>query len=142
MRTIVFGVVGALLLVGGFTVGAGGLVLSFTSGCSTTYQLSMTDASTVEEPPAETVAYDSLTDYQQTAVRPALENGSGATFRDQESLEPLTESVVEVDGERYVATLEANPCRSPYDEITIGGFAVSIVGFFVGFYAYLLRRLR
>lgn len=142
MRTVVYGVVGTVLLVGGFAVGAGGLGLSLTSGCSTTYQLSMTDASDVEDPPAETVAYDSLTDYQQSAVRAALTTDSNATFRKGEPLEPLAETVIEVDGERYVASLEANSCRSPYDWIAIGGFAVSIVGFFAAFYAYLLRRLR
>ena len=142
MRTLVFGVVGALLLVGGFAVGAGGLGLSFISGCSTTYQLSMGNASSVENPPAETRTYDSLTDYQQSAVDAALGNDSNAAFRQRESLEELTKSVVEVDGQRYVAELVRNPCRSPYDGITIGGFALSIVGFFAVFYAYLVRRLR
>jgi hypothetical protein len=142
MRTVVFGVVGTVLLVGGFAVGVGGLGLSLTSGCSTTYQLSMTDASDVEDPPTETVAFDSLTDYQQSAVTAALESGSAVTVRDREPLEPLTAVVVEVDGERYVAALGTNPCRSPYGEITIGGFAAAIVGFFAVFYAYLLRRLR
>lgn len=142
MRTVVFGVVGTVLLVGGFAVGAGGLGLSLTSGCSTTYQLSTADASDVEDPPAETVGYDSLTDDQHSAVRAALTTDSNATFRKEGPLEPLAETVIEVDGERYVASLEANPCRPPYDWIAIGGFTVSIVGFFAAFYAYLLRRLR
>lgn len=142
MRTIVFGVVGSLLLVGGFLAGAAGLGLSLTGGCSTTYQLSMTDASAVEEPPAGRVAYDSLTEYQQSAVSAALANESDAAFHRREPLEPLTQAVIDVEGDRYVATVVTNPCRSPYDEVAIGGFAVSIVGFFAVFYAYLVRRLR
>lgn len=142
MRTIGFGVVGVLLLVGGFVVGAGGVGLSLTSGCSTTYQLSVEHASSVADPPGETVAYESLTDYQQSAVRAGLGNGSNAAFRQRAPLEALTEVVIAVEGERYVADLQRNPCRTPYEEIAIAGFAASIVGFFAVFYAYLHRRLR
>lgn len=139
MKKITFGVLGAALLIGGLFVGAGGLALQVTSGCSTTYQLSLQPADSVADPSDETISYDSMTDYQQTAVRAALENQS-VTLSQHDPLEPLTEAVIEVDDERYVAELIENLCQSLYDEAAVGGFGASVVGLFTCLYAVVLWR--
>lgn len=142
MRTLLFGAVGLALLLSGLVAGVGGVGLQLADPCPTTYRLSLQPADAAADPPDETVRFASLSEYQRTAVTAALENRTRRTFGSRSRLEPLTDVVVAVGDDRYVADLVRSPCRSPYDELTIGGFAGATVGFFLAVYAAVLRRFR
>lgn len=130
MHTLLIGLLGALLL----TVGP-----QMTDPCDSTYRLSLQPADSVADPPDETVHEESLTETQRVAVEATLLD-SRLTVRDRSQLEPLTDAVLVVDGERYVAELVEIPCRSPYDELALGGFGGATIGFFLALYAVVAWR--
>lgn len=141
MRTLLFGVVGSLLLIFGAIAGTVGLGLQLTNSCSTRYHVSLQPVTTVTDAPERTVPVESLSDYQQSAVENALGNGTNLAAPSPDRLEPLTEIVIVVNGERYVADIVEDPCRSLYDELAIGGFIGAIIGLFLSMYAVVLWRL-
>ena len=141
MRTVVFGVVGSLLLLCGLFAGVGGVGLQLTDPCSPKHRLSLQPADAVADPPDQIVSFASLSEYQQTAVEAAAENRTRLRFTDRARLEPLTEVVISMEGDRYVADVVTEPCRSIYDELTMGGFTVALVGFFLTLYAVVVWRV-
>ena len=132
--------VGSILLIGGLVAGVGGLGLQITNPCSPTHQLSLQPTDSVATTSDQTVAFKSLSEYQRTAVQAAVENNTRLTFQNREQLEPLTEAVIMMDGDRYVAEIVMEPCQSLYDELSIGGFVGAIVGALVSLYALAVRR--
>lgn len=140
MRTVLIGVAGSLLLIVGSLAGVGGLGLLVTDSCSPTYRLSLQSADSVSEAPERTITYGELTDVQRTAVDAALANRTRMTIRNRAPLAALTESVIEKDRTRYVATLVTVECRTPFDEIAITGFASAVCGGFLLGFALILRR--
>lgn len=141
MRTLVFGVLGILLLLCGLLAGVGGVGLQLTDPCSPKYRLTLQPADAVADPPDRTVSMASLSEYQRTAVEAAADNRTRLRFTDRARLEPLTEVVIAREGGRYVADVVTEPCRSIYDELTIGGFTVALVGFFSTLYAVVAWRM-
>lgn len=135
------GVVGTLLLIVGFVVGAGGLVLLFTNPCPPTYHVSLQPVEAVADPPNETVSFASLDEHQRAAVTAALENRTERSFGSRDRLAALDDAVVSVDGDRYVADVVEEPCRTPYDDLSLGGFAGATVGFLLVLYAFLAWKL-
>jgi hypothetical protein len=141
MRTLLLGLVGGFILLGGVVSGVAGLGLAFTHPCSPSYQFSIQSADSVSNPPEETVAFDSLSEQQQSAVEAALDEESNRWYTSQEPLDSLTDVVIVRDDSRYVAELVTNHCQSPYDEMAMAGFSVATVGFFVALFAVFTWRM-
>ena len=143
MRTLmlVMGMFGAILVVSGLIAGIGGLGLEIANPCSPTYQVSLQPVDSVTNPPDKTVAFESLTTYQQTAVEAAMENRTRVTFKFRERLDPLTQAVIVLEENRYVVAISEDPCRSLYDELALGGFAGAILGCFVVMFSIAVWRL-
>lgn len=140
MRTLLVGLVGALLLLGGLALGAGGLALGIANPCSPSYQLAVQPAAAVEDPPEETRSLESLTAYQRTAVEAAVDD-SRLTFGRREPLTRLVDEAIEVNGTRYVVTgVVEHPCPSIYDDLALAGFAAATVGGFLVLFALLAWR--
>lgn len=141
MRALLTGVIGGLLLLAGSIAGTAGLGLQVTNSCSPHYQVSLQPANEAADAPERTVSFESLSDYQQMAVEAARGNGTRATFTARNRLEPLTEIVIVIEGDNYVAELVKDPCQSLYDELAVGGFIGAIVGLFLSIYSVILWRL-
>ena len=143
MRTLplLMGTFGVILVVSGLIAGIGGLGLQITNPCSPTYQVSPQPVESVTDPPDKTVTFGSLTEYQQTAVEAAMENRTRLTFRSRERLDPLTEAVIIIEENRYVATINEEQCQSLYGELALGGFAGAILGCFVVMFSIGVWRL-
>ena len=140
MRALAVGLVGSILLIGGLVAGVSGLGLQIMNPCTPTYKLSLQPADSVTTTPDQTVTFESLSEYQRTAVQAAVENDTRLTFQNRERLAPLTEAVITMDDNRYVAEIIENPCQSLYDELAISGFAGAIVGALVSLYALAVWR--
>ena len=140
MRALLIGLLGSILLIGGLVAGAGGLGLQIMNPCAPTYQLSLQPANSVATTPDQTVAFELLSEYQRTAVQAAVGNDTRLTFQNRGRLAPLTEAVITMDGDRYVAEIVTEPCQSLYDELAIGGFAGATVGTLVSLYALAVWR--
>ena len=143
MRTLplLMGMFGAILVISGLIAGIGGLGLQITNPCSPTYQVSLQPVESVTNPPDKTVTVESLTEYQQTAVEAAVESRTRLTFKSREQLDPLTEAVIIIEENRYVATISEEQCRSLYGELALGGFAGAILGSFVVMFSIAVWRL-
>lgn len=139
MRTLLAAAVGVVLLVGGGLAGVAGLGLAATDPCPATYRVALQPATAVADPPAETVSPGGLPEPARTAVRAALADEPFAVGS-REALAPVTDVTVVAEGRRYVATVERLPCRTPYDELAVGGFLAAGVGFFATLYAVLVWR--
>lgn len=136
MRTLLIGLLGGVLLMSGLAAGVGGLGLQIADPCSDTYRLETGSIESVADPPDETRAFESLTEYQQRAVSTSVSNRTRVTFRRRAPLEALVGDAIGVEGRRYVVTgLVESPCRDFYDELAIGGFVSATVGAFVALYA-------
>lgn len=140
MRAVIVGIAGSLLLVVGLVVGVGGLAAALTDSCTTTYRLTLQSAASVDNPPARTVAFESLSTYQQTAVTAALENETRVRFGRRAPLAALDGVVIETSEGRYVAALTTYPCRAPWDELAIGGFLTALIGGFAVLYGVVRWR--
>ena len=134
------GMFGAILVVSGLIAGIGGLGLEIVNPCSPTYQVSLQPADSMMSPSDKTVAFESLTEYQQTVVEAAIENRARRTFKSRERLDPLTEAVIIIEESRYVVAINEEPCRSLYGELALGGFAGAILGCFVVMFSIVVWR--
>lgn len=141
MRTILAGVFGVLLLLIGTVAGIGATALLVVDGCQESYRLVLDPADTVADAPEETTRVTELSGVQRTAVEAALEDRTGVAFTARPPLSDLTERVLVAGDDRYVPRLVAVPCRTPYEELALGGFGAGLVGLFVTSYALLVRRL-
>lgn len=141
MRTLLIGVFGIVLIITGSIAGVGGLGLLITDPCTSTYRLSLQPADTVSDTPEQTVSYGELTDVQKIAVDAALEDRSKMSLRDRKPLAELTDTVIEKNGDRYVAHLVSAECRTLYDELAIAGFSGAVIGLFLIGFAFIGHRL-
>ena len=143
MRTLplLMGMFGAILVVSGLIAGIGGLGLQISNPCSSTYQVSLQPVDSVTNPPDKTVIFESLTEYQQTAVEAAIENRTQLTFKSRERLDPLVEAVIIIEENRYIVAISEDPCQSLYGELALGGFAGAILGCFVVMFSIAVWRL-
>ena len=141
MRTLLFGLFGGTLLIIGLAVGIGGLGLQLTHPCSSAYQLSLKPPNSTAKPPNQTSSFESLTEYQQSAVKAVLKNRTNRWFTQRDSLEPLTEVVILKRYDCYIAELITNRCESPYDELAIGGLIGATIGFFLVLYSLFCWRM-